>query len=128
MDTSPAYARPKPSDGLELRAWIFMRISGVVLLVLALGHLVIMHLINSVYDIDYAFVADRYAGWGWRIYDMVLLVLAMVHGVNGLRVILDDYLHASKWRSLVLGVLYAVSGTLCVLGVGVALFFRPVVR
>ena len=128
MQISPSYARLKPSGGLELQTWIFMRVSGVVLLVLALGHLVIMHLINSVYDIDYAFVAGRYAGWGWRIYDTALLVLAMLHGVNGVRVILDDYLHDSKWRRLVFGVLYAVGGTLCVLGVGVALFFRPVAR
>ena len=40
--------RPRPQGGLELYAWLFMRISGVVLLFLALGHLAIMHLINNI--------------------------------------------------------------------------------
>ena len=118
-------ARPKPASGLELRSWIFMRVSGLVLLFLALGHLVLMHLIHNVDEINYAFVAGRYAGWLWRGYDLALLLLAMLHGTNGARVLIDDYLRGRR-RRITLIALYLVCGGLTVLGTGVALFFKPV--
>ncbi|MBI4343185.1 MAG: succinate dehydrogenase [Candidatus Omnitrophica bacterium] len=128
MDVSPSYGRPRPAGGLELRSWIFMRVSGLVLLGLALGHLAVMHLIHSVHEIDYWFVASRYANWGWRLYDLAMLVLAMVHGANGARVIIDDHLSQTRWRGPALGLLYALTGTLTALGVYVALAFQPVAR
>ncbi len=102
-----------------------MRLSGLLLLFLALGHLVIMHLVHNVDEISYAFVASRYAGWLWRGYDLLLLVLAMLHGVNGTRILIDDYVHHPAWRRAALGALYAVCGSLLLLGTGVALFFKP---
>jgi succinate dehydrogenase / fumarate reductase membrane anchor subunit len=123
MTLSSAYGRPKPVGGLELWSWIFMRASGVVLLGLALGHWFIMHVAHSVHEIDYAFVAGRYAGWLWRGYDLAMVVLAMLHGVNGARVILDDYLSASRWRRPALGLLYVLTGGLTLLGVYVTIFF-----
>jgi succinate dehydrogenase / fumarate reductase membrane anchor subunit len=95
---SPNAGRPVPSGGFERFAWFFMRASGLVLLVLALGHLAIMHLINSIDTVDYAFVAARYATPFWRTYDGLMLVLALLHGYNGLRVVLNDYLK-SGWRT-----------------------------
>jgi len=123
--SSTSYARTKPTGGLELWAWVFMRVSGVVLLFLALGHLIIMHLINNVDEINYVFVANRYVGWFWRFYDLAMLSLAMIHGANGMRTIIDDHLFASRWRSASLGALYVICGGLLVLGCGVALFFQP---
>ncbi len=107
-------------------SWVFMRISGLVLLLLALGHMALMHLIHNVDEVNYAFVAARYAGWFWRSYDLLLLVLAMIHGINGARVIIDDYLHHPRWRPVTLGALYLVCGGLTVLGIYVAMFFQPV--
>jgi succinate dehydrogenase / fumarate reductase membrane anchor subunit len=101
-----------------------MRLSGLVLLGLALGHLVLMHLIHNVDEINYAFVASRYAGWLWRIYDLALLLLAMIHGTNGARVIIDDYLKGRP-RLAALAALYLVCGGLTLLGTYVALFFNP---
>ena len=103
-----------------------MRVSGLILLFLALGHLVLMHLIHNVDEINYTFVAGRYAGWFWRSYDLLMLVLAMIHGTNGTRILVDDYVHAPIWRRLALSVLYLVCGGLLLLGVSVALFFQPV--
>ena len=125
MNVSSSYSRPKPTGGLELWSWVFMRVSGLVLLFLALGHLVIMHLIHNVDEINYAFVATRYAGWFWRGYDVLMLTLAMIHGTNGARILIDDYVHPLVWRRVALATLYVICGGLLVLGVGVALFFQP---
>ena len=125
MNVSSSYARPRPTSGAELYSWLFMRISGLVLLFLALGHLVIMHLINNVDRIDYQFVAARWAGWFWRGYDLVLLTLALIHGLNGLRVILDDYVPPA-WRRVSVRTLYLVGAVMLALGVFAAVSFHPV--
>ena len=39
--------RERPTGGFELYAWLFMRVSGVLLLFLALGHLAICLLYTS---------------------------------------------------------------------------------
>lgn len=118
--------RPRPESGLELYAWLFMRVSGVVLLFMALGHLAVMHVINNIEVIDYQFVARRYATPFWRTYDLVLLWLALLHGVNGVRTLVDDYIHPPGWRVFSLSSLYVVGFVLLALGSLVILTFQPV--
>jgi succinate dehydrogenase / fumarate reductase membrane anchor subunit len=88
----------KPSGGYELFMWYFMRLSGLALVFLALGHLFIMHILNNVETINYAFVSSRWTaprtGWIWRLWDTSLISLAVIHGFNGLRQILYEYLSA----------------------------------
>jgi succinate dehydrogenase / fumarate reductase membrane anchor subunit len=108
--------KPRPESGLELYAWIFMRISGIVLLLLALGHLLIMHIIHNVDNIDFQFVANRYATPFWRTYDLMLLWLAMIHGINGVRTVLVDYINARGWRLASLASLFLVGFVLLTLG------------
>jgi succinate dehydrogenase / fumarate reductase membrane anchor subunit len=85
----------KPAGGFELQAWYFMRISGLVLVFLALGHLFITHILNNVENINYNFVAGRWAdprsGVLWRLWDLTMINLAVLHGFNGIRQVLDEY-------------------------------------
>ena len=117
--------QPRPESGLELYAWIFMRISGLALLFLALGHLLIMHLIHNVDSIDFQFVAARYATPFWRTYDLLMLWFAMIHGVNGIRTVLVDYLGAGGWRVISLASLFVVGFVLLTLGSLAILTFHP---
>jgi succinate dehydrogenase / fumarate reductase, membrane anchor subunit len=121
-----AGAQPKPESGIELYAWIFMRVSGVALLFMALIHLVIMHLINNIDVVSYQFVAQRYATPFWRTYDLVMLWLALIHGVNGGRTILLDYVHKGGLRVVSLATLYVVGFIMLALGSLVILTFHPV--
>lgn len=116
---------PKPESGLELYAWIFMRISGLALLFLALGHLLIMHIIHNVDNIDFQFVAARYATPFWRTYDLLMLWLAMIHGVNGVRTVLVDYIGPRGWRTVSLASLFLVGFVLLTLGSIAILTFQP---
>ena len=85
---------PPRGSFFETAAWLFMRWSGILLIPLAFIHLGIMHIINSVYDIDYQWVIEwRWAFLGWRIYDAFLLWFAGLHGFNGLRYVVNDYVH-----------------------------------
>jgi succinate dehydrogenase / fumarate reductase membrane anchor subunit len=123
-DRSSTGGRVAPSGGFELYAWFFMRVSGVVLLFLALGHLVIMHLVNNVDNISYDFVARRFTTPFWRSYDLLMLLLALLHGINGLRVLIDDYTKGGR-RVLALSALYVVGFTFTVVGAIVILTFQP---
>jgi succinate dehydrogenase / fumarate reductase membrane anchor subunit len=117
--------RPRPESGLELYAWMFMRVSGVVLLFLALGHLLIMHIINNVANIDFQFVARRYATPFWRTYDLVMLWLALIHGLNGIRTLVGDYVRPKGWQVATLASLYVFGFILLALGSLTILTFQP---
>lgn len=81
----------------EVWSWYFMRISGVVLLFLALAHFFITHILHDVTETNAAFVAARWSNPLWRTYDWLLLALGLVHGANGLRFIMDDYIR-KPWK------------------------------
>ena len=95
----------------EATAWRYMRLSGVLLVPLAFIHLLIMHILNSVYVIDYQWVIEkRWAFLGWRIYDAFLLWFAGFHGFNGLRYVINDYVSNKglKTTFMVLLVLFMI--------------------
>ncbi|MCA9865952.1 MAG: hypothetical protein KC410_05645 [Anaerolineales bacterium] len=77
----------------ERYAWLFMRLSGVAMLVLAVGHMVIQHVLNSSTNLTLQFVAVQWSSWGWKAYDIFLLWMAIPHGIRGLFNILSDYVH-----------------------------------
>ncbi len=112
--------RIKPSGGYELFMWYFMRLSGLALVFLAVGHLFIMHIVNNVETINYAFVAGRWTaprtGWIWRLWDASLISLAVIHGFNGLRQVLYEYLGAGG--RLIAGTLTWTLSVVFILGGG----------
>lgn len=119
-------AEARARGGFELYAWFFMRISGLLLVFLVLIHVAIMHILNDVAEIDYDFVAARWMSPFWRTYDLLLLFLALFHGANGMRVIVDDYARSPGWRVFFLTTLYAVTFVLLVMGTFVVVTFNPI--
>lgn len=118
--------RDRPAGGFELWSWLFMRVSGVVLLVLAVGHVLIMHVLDEgVSRVDFGFVQARWQSPFWRAWDWALLVLALIHGINGLRVIVQDYVRWPGAR-LAVNMLFSVVGFgLFVLGTVIVFTFDP---
>ena len=113
--------------GAEAKSWAFMRLSGLLLLFFALVHFSITHIVNDVVETDYDFVAERWHNPAWRVFDWMLLVLALSHGLNGLRWIVDDYVHAPRRNRAVKGFLYGLTAVLVVVGTITILVFpsRP---
>jgi succinate dehydrogenase / fumarate reductase membrane anchor subunit len=110
----------------ELYAWLFMRVSGVVLVVLVLGHLFIMNILDGgVQRINWAFVAGRWASPFWQVWDLLMLWLAMLHGTNGMRMIIDDYTRRDATRLWLKAVLYLASTVVIALGTLVIFTFDP---
>jgi succinate dehydrogenase / fumarate reductase membrane anchor subunit len=80
----------------EVIAWKWMRYSGLLLIPLAWGHVLIQDVLVGVDRIDLNYVSMRWAYLGWRIYDLFLLVFALAHGINGLRQVVLDFVSKKK--------------------------------
>jgi succinate dehydrogenase / fumarate reductase, membrane anchor subunit len=128
MARSESGRRVKPSGGFELGMWFFMRISGLILVFLALGHLFITHILNNVETINYYFVATRWAnphtGVLWRLWDLAMINLAMMHGFNGLRQVLDEYVIRPGRRVVVHTLIWTFTIALMGLGTYAILMFQ----
>jgi succinate dehydrogenase / fumarate reductase membrane anchor subunit len=115
MQSGP-YARPRRSGNFERVAWVFTRVSAVVLLGMALYHFLYMHIAMGMDTISFQLIAWRWRFLGWRIFDLVLLAFAWLHGANGMRVVLDDYVHSPLGRFVAHTLLVTVTIILIALG------------
>ena len=110
----------------EMYSWIFMRLSGLLLVVLVLGHLLIMNILDGgVQRINFAFVAGRWASPFWQTWDLLQLWLAELHGTNGLRTVINDYAVRDSTRFWLKMLLYASALLVLVLGTLVIFTFDP---
>lgn len=108
--------RQRGGHSFESKSWLFMRASGLALVVLALLHFAITHITTDVADTGFAFVTRRWDNPLWRAFDWLLLALALLHGLNGVRWIVDDYVRNPRARVLVFGTVVGVSGALFLAG------------
>lgn len=113
-----------PPARSEVWTWFFMRLSGLVLVFLVLGHMAIMHVLDGgVEKVNFAFVAARWTGAFWRSYDWLLLALALLHGAIGARVVIRDHIHGTRWAKLAVVTLYSITALLLLLGTVVIVTF-----
>jgi succinate dehydrogenase / fumarate reductase membrane anchor subunit len=120
-------ARPaRKGVNWEKWGWIYMRASGLVLIVLIFGHLLInLVLGEGVKQIDFAFVAGKYATPFWQVWDLLMLWLALIHGGNGMRTLVNDYAHNRTVNRILRWAIYAAVVVLIVLGTLVIFTFDP---
>ncbi len=109
---------PTPGWSLEYVMWVFMRISGAAMILLALvgftGALILgartqmslatllrwtffpipYHVVNS----DIPDITLGWVGPYWQVMQMLLVVFAATHGFNGLRLVLEESVHSWGWQ------------------------------
>lgn len=118
--------RSRSRSNFELYAWMFMRLSGLLLVVLVLGHLFIMNILDGgVHRLGFAFVAGRWASPFWQVWDLAMLWLAQLHGTNGLRVIINDYAQRDGTRFWLKMLLYTATALVLLTGTLVIFTFDP---
>ena len=128
---APRPPKPRPArlttrGNTELYGWVFMRASGVILLVLIFGHLFVNLVAGEgVSAIDFGFVAGKWASPFWQVWDLLMLWLAMIHGTNGVRTIINDYAERDGVRLALKAALYLAFVIVVVLGTLVIFTFDP---
>lgn len=137
---TPQGSAKAQGSALERFWWSFMRVSGLLIVPLVMGHLVMIHVLQGVFDLTAKdavvvgtnlinqsgtateFVMHRwnYLLGGvavWKLYDIALLALVTVHGFNGLRYVLTDYTQDSPTLRRAMGYLTVIGAvTLLVVG------------
>ena len=113
--------RARKTTNWEKWGWIYMRVSGVLLVVLVFGHL-FSNLIatpGGVHAIDFGFVGGKLAQPFWQVWDVLLLWLALIHGANGMRTIVNDYVSRPCIAKTLKVLLFLAAALLILLGTGV---------
>ena len=106
--------------------WIFMRVSGVLLIGLIFTHLFVNLMQDGgVKAIDFAFVAGKLADPFWQWFDVSLLSLALIHGTNGMRVVVDDYVTRPRLKKVLHASLVVSAAVLIILGTLVVFTLDP---
>jgi len=116
----------QPGFSFEYFMWIFTRISGLALILLAiigltgallmgartqmdLGTLVRWTFFPNPNHVVNSNIPDVAVGWAtayWQIMELMVIFFAGTHGLNGLRVVIEDYTSASWLRPLLRGLIF----------------------
>ncbi len=124
------HSRPAPQVGFsfEYLMWVFTRISGLALILLALIGFVGAVLMGARTQMDLGTllrwtyfpnpnhvvnsnIPDVAMGWAtayWQIMQMMIVFFGVTHGINGLRVVIEDYTDRSWFKVLLRGFLFLV--------------------
>lgn len=123
---SPRTPVSRKGVNLEKWGWVYMRVSGMILIVLIFGHLFVNLLTgDGIHQIDFAFVAGKLSSPFWQWWDVAMLWLAMIHGGNGMRTIVNDYVTNQTARRVLVWAIWLTSGFLILLGTLVVFTFDP---
>ena len=98
-----------------LLTWLVVRVTGLLLAVLVVGHFAVTHILTDVGDTGSEFVAERWRsaivlGWDW-----LMLAAAVLHGAAGLRVVVAEYARPRRAR-LLTRALFALAVAMFVVG------------
>lgn len=96
--------------------WFFQRVSGVALVALLGLHFILIHYTGEPGPVTYDKVAPRLASPLYKAWELLFLVLALYHAMNGVKLVIDDYVHNSTWRSCLLGLSWLVALALLIFG------------
>jgi len=109
-------AKQQSHTNAELNWWIFMRVSGVVLTFLILGHIWMTYVQVSEKDATFDAVVFKLQQPAWKLYDWLILSLSLLHGANGARYSIEDYVRSRPNRFWVKSIFYTLIAALFVFG------------
>jgi succinate dehydrogenase / fumarate reductase membrane anchor subunit len=116
---------PQIGFSFEYLMWVFTRISGIALVTLAvigavgalwmgartqmdLGTLMRWTFFPNPNHVINSDIPDIALGWAtafWQIMQMLIVLFAITHGMNGLRVVIEDYTRSTWLRPLMRGLM-----------------------
>jgi len=117
---------PRRSWNLEYLMWMFTRLSGISIAVLAVLGMTAALIMGARTQMDlgtllrWTFfpnpnhvldsqIPDVTAGWAngfWQITQILMAFFGATHGFNGLRVVVEDYLNPGFWQAAFRGVVF----------------------
>lgn len=112
---APRYVS-RPGKNFETWSWLFMRWSGGLLVPLVWMHVLANALFTGAHYITLDYVAARWADGFQRGAIFTILIFAFAHGMNGLRAVVNDYLHNETANKIANGVIFVAWATITLIG------------
>jgi succinate dehydrogenase / fumarate reductase membrane anchor subunit len=124
----------------EYYMWLFTRLSGMLMLLMGAFGIVYSNLAGGrtmmdmptqyrwgffpiYWHVQNSDIPDVFPNWSnsfWQVYGILLFLVAAMHGFNGLRVVVEDYVHRpylllfAKWLVLILFLFTLFAGAIIV--------------
>ncbi len=120
--------RENPTSGGAV-PWLLQRVTGVYLAVVLFAHVWLLHYLIGAKpgyegELTFNLIADRLATPLWKTIDISFLVVALFHGLYGLWIVLDDYIHAGWARLTIYSAISLAALVALVLGILTILPFQ----
>lgn len=90
-EARPGSVRPRAATRSRAGAYLMVRLTGLLLAVLVLGHFALTHIVTDVADTDSGFIDRRWGSAVWLLWDWAMLGTAFLHGGAGVWVVIDDH-------------------------------------
>ncbi len=85
--------------------WLLQRVTGITLVFLLAAHTIIAHYTVPTGGLTFQWVASRMAYPLWKLFYLFFLLLCIYHGLNGIWMIIQDYVHRDGLRISLFGAL-----------------------
>ena len=95
--------------------WLLQRISAVILFIILIIHFVTYHFISKGF-IPWKDVVSKMQSPWFNLFQFIFLVSALFHGLNGVWMVTEDYIHGRFWRFVIFSLILLVG--LCLLFIG----------
>ena len=100
--------------------WLLQRISAVVIFILLMVHFVTYHFIGGG-NVVYEQVVAKMASPWFNLTQILFLSAGLFHGLNGIWMVTEDYIHDRIWRLVVFSLLILLGLTLLFVGTSTVL-------
>ncbi len=81
-------------------AWLLQRVTAVILFIVIIYHFVLYHFISLGHYPWTDVVAKMKSPW-FNLLQFIFLITALYHGLNGVWMVTEDYIHNKTWRMII---------------------------
>lgn len=106
------------------QAWIWQRISGLLLVIALFLHYLFLHFLNDGM-VTFGEVSSRLATPLWKTIDLTFLSAALFHASIGVIINIHDYVHRPAWRMFFVSLVWVVAIILLITGIATVVTFEP---
>lgn len=104
------------------KSWFMQRITGILLVVMLIGHYILMHA-NPESGHTYKAVMERLHQPIWKIIDLSFVTLGLWHGLNGTWNVIRDFQMKPKWSITIYTIIVIIAIAFWFLGLNTILSF-----
>ena len=106
----------KETSGTGAVTWLLQRISAVVLFILMIVHFITYHFIST-RAYSWQTVVEKMQSPWFNLMQFLFLIFALYHGLFGVWMVTEDYIHNKHWRILIFSLILLVGVGLLFVGV-----------